>query len=167
MRESIVATAVLLCAFTCTQAFGQISNATVSGTIEDATHAVLPGVTITSTNTATGVSTTAVSNEAGTYNLPSLLPGPYKVSAELPGFQTRSYEVTLGNAQTIGAVGLPAHRTAFQTFATSGVATHAAGPHARLAKIPRKLLLPVRPRVHRRPRACRDVLRRHLGAGRH
>src|SRR5438477_3692397 len=96
MRKSIVATAVLLCALTCAQVFGQISNATVSGTIEDATHAVLPGVTITATDTATGVTTTAVSNEAGTYNLPSLLPGPYKVSAELAGFQTRSYEVTLG-----------------------------------------------------------------------
>jgi len=61
----------------------------------------LPGVTITATNTATGVTTTAVSNEAGTYNLPTLLPGPYKVSAELPGFQIRSYNVTLGNAQTV------------------------------------------------------------------
>src|SRR5438105_513659 len=101
MRKSIVAAAVLLCAVACTQAFGQISNATVSGTIEDATHAVLPGVMITATNTATGVTTTAVSNEAGTYNLPSLLPGPYKISAELPGFQTRSYDVTLGNAQTV------------------------------------------------------------------
>ena len=101
MRKSIVAAAVLLCAIACTQAFGQISNATVTGTIEDATHAVLPGVSITSTNTATGVTTTAVSNEAGTYNLPSLLPGPYKISAELAGFQIRSYDVTLGNAQTV------------------------------------------------------------------
>src|SRR5438128_5380548 len=101
MRKSIVAAAVLLCAVTCTQAFGQISNATVSGTIEDATHAVLPGVTITATNTATGVTTTAVSNEAGTYNLPTLLPGPYKVAAELPGFQMKIYEIALGNAQTV------------------------------------------------------------------
>src|SRR3989442_3167039 len=101
MRKSIVAAAVLLCAIACTQAFGQISNATVAATIEDAIHAVLPGVSITSTNTPTGVTTTAVSNEAGTYNLPSLLPGPYKISAELAGFQIRSYDVTLGNAQTV------------------------------------------------------------------
>ncbi|HEY2921408.1 MAG TPA: carboxypeptidase-like regulatory domain-containing protein, partial [Candidatus Binatia bacterium] len=100
MRKSIIAAAVVALV-PCLQAFGQISNATVSGTIDDATHAVLPGVTITATNTATGVTTTAVSNEAGTYNLPSLLPGPYKVNAELPGFQMKTYEVTLGNAQTV------------------------------------------------------------------
>src|SRR5438552_15843966 len=102
MRKSIVAAAVLLCAVACTQAFGQISNATVSGTIEDATHAVLPGVNITATNMATGVTTTAVSNEAGAYNLASLLPGKYKVTDEVPRVQTKTYEITLGNAQTVG-----------------------------------------------------------------
>jgi hypothetical protein len=92
---------VLLSLVLCTYALGQSTNATVSGTVEDSTRAVLPGVTITVTNTATGVASTAVTNEAGTYNVPSLLPGPYKVTAELPGFQTKTYEVTLGNAQTV------------------------------------------------------------------
>jgi len=101
MRKSFFAIIVVLFCVSGMQAFGQVSNATVSGTIEDPSRAVLPGVTITATNTATGVSTTAVSNEAGTYNLPSLLPGPYKVSADLPGFQMKTYEVTLGNAQTV------------------------------------------------------------------
>ena len=101
MRKSFIAIIVVLFSVSGLQAFGQISNATVSGTIEDPSRAVLPGVTVTATNTATGVSTTAVSNEAGTYNLPSLLPGPYKVSAQLPGFQMKTYEVTMGNAQTV------------------------------------------------------------------
>src|SRR5438552_4856247 len=101
MRKSIVAAAVLLCAIACTAALGQISTAKVSGTLEDATLAVLPGVSVTATNTATGVTPSAVSNEAGAYNLPSLLPGQYKVTSELPGFQTKTYEITLGNAQTV------------------------------------------------------------------
>src|SRR5215831_2538847 len=63
--------------------------------------AVLSGVTVTAANNSTGVVTTVVSNEAGAYTFPSLLPGPYKVTAELPGFQTKTYEVTLGNAQTV------------------------------------------------------------------
>src|SRR5205823_13821284 len=64
--------------------------------------AVLPGVSLTGTNNATGVVTTLISNEAGAYNLTSLLPGPYTVSAELPGFQKATYtNVTLGNAQQI------------------------------------------------------------------
>jgi hypothetical protein len=101
MRKSILGVFVLIAVVFCLPVNAQISNATVSGTIEDATKAVLPGVTITATNTATGVVTTAVSNESGVYNLPSLLPGPYKLSAELPGFQTKTYEATLGNAQTV------------------------------------------------------------------
>ena len=99
-RFSFIASALLFTVL-CTQAFGQSTNATVSGTAEDSSRAVLPGVTITVTNTATGIVLTAVTNESGTYNVPSLLPGPYKVTAELPGFQTKTYEVTLGNAQTV------------------------------------------------------------------
>ena len=38
-----------------TTAFGQINNATLTGTVADATGAVLPGVTVTATNTATGI----------------------------------------------------------------------------------------------------------------
>src|SRR2546425_1554475 len=100
LRVSVAMTLALSLALSIA-AFGQISNATVSGTIEDATRAVLPGVTVTATNTATGVVTTVLTNEAGAYNFVSLLPGPYKVSAELPGFQTKNYDITLGNAQTV------------------------------------------------------------------
>src|SRR6266850_2254569 len=100
LRVSVALTLALSLALSI-PAFGQISNATVSGTIEDATRAVLPGVTVTATNTATGIVTNVLTNEAGAYNFASLLPGPYKVTAELPGFQTRSYDITLGNAQTV------------------------------------------------------------------
>src|SRR6185503_11010946 len=61
-----------------------------------------PGVTVTSTNTATGVMTTVVSNESGAYNFASLQPGAYKLTAELPGFQARSYDnVTLGTSDQL------------------------------------------------------------------
>jgi hypothetical protein len=82
--------------------FGQVNNATLTGTVADATGAVLPGVTITATNTATGVVTMVVTNEAGAYNIPSLIPGTYTVSGELPGFQKHTYSnVVLGNAITV------------------------------------------------------------------
>src|SRR5215813_11695549 len=85
-----------------TASFAQINNATVSGTVADATGAVLPGVSVIATNTATGVVTTAFSNDAGAYNIPSLLPGTYTVSGELPGFQKQNYQnVALGNAVTV------------------------------------------------------------------
>ena len=84
------------------QAFGQSTNATVSGTVQDPSGALVPGVTITATNNDTGVVTTVLTNEAGAYNFASLLPGVYKVSAALPGFQTRTFtDVQLGNAERL------------------------------------------------------------------
>jgi hypothetical protein len=83
-------------------AFSQSTSATVSGTVEDATGAVLPGVSVTATNNDTGVVATVITNESGAYNFASLLPGAYQLSAELPGFQTRTYtDVKLGNAERV------------------------------------------------------------------
>src|SRR5262245_65111467 len=101
MRIHLVALPVLFFALVA-QAFGQSSNATVSGTITDSTGAVLPGLTVTATNNGTGVVTTVFSNESGLYNFASLLPGVYTVKAELPGFQTQIYtDVQLGNAAQV------------------------------------------------------------------
>src|SRR5438128_1170843 len=85
-----------------TYASAQSTNATLGGTVTDSSRALIPGVTITATNTQTGIVNTAVTNESGTYQFASLQPGVYKVSAELPGFQTQSYnDVTLGVAQQL------------------------------------------------------------------
>src|SRR5215813_8786009 len=102
MRKLAMVAAMLLLAALSTPSFAQSTYATVSGTVGDPSGAVLPGVSITATNNATGVVTTVVSNEAGAYNLTGLLPGIYTVAAELPGFQKASYtNVTLGNAQQV------------------------------------------------------------------
>ena len=85
--------------FASTPLFSQSSNGTISGTVADASGAIVPGVMVTATNNATGVVSTALSNDAGVYNFASLLPGTYKVSASIPGFQTRTFnDVQLGNA---------------------------------------------------------------------
>ena len=84
------------------RAFSQSTSATVSGTVQDASGALIPGATITATNNGTGVVTTVITNEAGAYNLASLLPGMYSVRAGLPGFQTRTFtDVQLGNAERV------------------------------------------------------------------
>src|SRR6267142_5955685 len=82
--------------------FGQTSNATLGGTVSDASGAFIPGVTVKATNTATGIVTTVFSNEAGAYQFASLQTGSYKVTAELPGFQTQAYNnVVLGISQQV------------------------------------------------------------------
>lgn len=102
VRRFTVIAFLMLAAALSKETFGQSTYATVSGTVEDATRALLPGVMITATNDGTGVVATALSNESGAYNITGLLPGVYTLSAELPGFQKSTYTgVTLGNAQQI------------------------------------------------------------------
>src|SRR6266446_5215211 len=102
MRTAFVVIGLTIALAMSTEAFGQSTSATVSGTIDDGTGALTPGVTVTATNNATGIVTTALSNEAGTYNFPSLQPGAYTVSAQLSGFQTSTYtDVQLGNRDQV------------------------------------------------------------------
>src|SRR2546421_4924143 len=74
-------------ALTCTTAWAQ-ATAQISGTVRDSSGAVLPGVEVTATQTETGISRTTVTNETGSYVLPNLPLGPYRLQAMLPGFQT-------------------------------------------------------------------------------
>src|SRR5215510_13505828 len=93
---------VCLCVCFAVQTFGQSSNARLSGTVNDSSGAVLPGVEIKATNNATGVVSTALSNDAGAYNFASLAPGVYTISSALPSFQTQTYrDVQLGNAAQV------------------------------------------------------------------
>src|SRR4030095_12016963 len=62
-------------------------DATLSGTVKDNTGGVLPGVTVTATNQASGITFTSVSDERGIYRMP-VRAGVYKISAELTGFTT-------------------------------------------------------------------------------
>src|SRR5678816_2236324 len=102
MKRINLVLAVLLAFFAAAPAFAQSTNATVSGTIEDPSRALIPGVTVTATNEGTGVTTTALTNESGAYSFQSLAPGIYKVSAALPGFQTQSFtDVRLGNGDQV------------------------------------------------------------------
>src|SRR5688572_13940940 len=77
---------------------GQSSNASISGFVQDVSKAFVPGVTVTATNTQTGVVVNSISNETGTYTIPSLLPGIYRLTATLPGFKTHTInDVNLGS----------------------------------------------------------------------
>ena len=84
---------VALCAllFTSTNALGQGSTtATVRGNIQDSSGGVVPGATVTLTNTGTKAVQTAVSDDRGQYLFSGLFPGTYDLKVELSGF--KSYE---------------------------------------------------------------------------
>jgi hypothetical protein len=94
--------AVVVCLILAVSGWSQTGiNASLSGTVADSTGALIPGVEVVARQTETGVASNALTNESGTYRFPSLQPGPYEVSASLPGFQTQAVRVTLGTAQQI------------------------------------------------------------------
>jgi hypothetical protein len=75
---------------------------TLNGRVFDQGDALLPGVTVTATNTGTNVSRTTVTNGEGLYSLPGLEPGAYAIQVELSGFATSTRTgVTLAVNQTL------------------------------------------------------------------
>src|SRR5437762_2761317 len=102
MRSAHVLVIVVLFSFSTLSGFAQVGiNATLSGTVSDATGALIPGVEVTARNTGTGVASTMVTNESGTDRFASLQPGSYEASAALPGFQAQTFRLMLGTAQQI------------------------------------------------------------------
>jgi carboxypeptidase family protein len=78
---------LLIAAIGCTAAWAQ-ATAQISGTVRDQSGAVLPGVEIKATQTDTNIERTTISNETGSWVLPNLPLGPYKLEVALPGFRT-------------------------------------------------------------------------------
>src|SRR5678815_1666956 len=102
MKKVLNVAAVLVCLLLSTAVLAQTVNATLGGTVADPSGALIPGVTITATNTGTGIVSTLVTNESGSYSFASLQPGAYKLTAALPGFQTETFtDVALGGAQQV------------------------------------------------------------------
>ena len=83
----VCGTAVVAMLIACGSVWAQ-ATATISGTVRDQSGGVLPGVTITVTQQETGLTRTTVSNDTGSYVLPNLPLGPYRLEAMLQGFAT-------------------------------------------------------------------------------
>ncbi|MGH9493964.1 MAG: carboxypeptidase-like regulatory domain-containing protein, partial [Candidatus Sulfotelmatobacter sp.] len=77
----------VLCLGCCAGVFAQ-STSQISGTVKDASGAVVAGAQITVTQTATGVTRTVTSDANGVYSLPSLPLGPYQMQVKKDGFTT-------------------------------------------------------------------------------
>src|SRR5436190_11846464 len=79
--------ALLGSTMTCASVWAQ-ATAQISGTVRDQSGAVLPGVEVTAAQTETSIARIAVTNETGSFVLPNLPLGPYRVEAALTGFRT-------------------------------------------------------------------------------
>jgi Carboxypeptidase regulatory-like domain len=101
MRKLLFLAVLLLLVVPFPAVFAQTTNATLGGTVTDPTGALIPGVSITATNTQTGIVNKLLTNEAGAYQFASLQTGTYSVRAELPGFQAQTREAALGISQQV------------------------------------------------------------------
>ena len=98
---------VFLCFTASASVFAQ-ATASISGRVVDQEGAVLPGVTVSVTNTATGAARDTITNGEGLYSIPALNPGSYTVTASLPGFKTVVLNAVVLNAGTPASVTSPA-----------------------------------------------------------
>jgi hypothetical protein len=95
-------------------AAAQVQTGSITGTVTDASGAVLPGVTITlSGDRLIGGPQTQVSDSAGSYRFDRLSPGTYGVKFELQGFRTvdqpnvrinAAFVATINGKMEVGAV---------------------------------------------------------------
>src|SRR5262244_3049197 len=68
-------------------AYGQFGVSTITGRITDPSGAVVSGATVVVTNADTNFTYNSVANAEGIFRIPSLQPGPYRVTVEAPGFK--------------------------------------------------------------------------------
>lgn len=72
---------------TCFPLAAQTATGTISGTITDATGAIIPAAKVTIENVRTGVRQSSTGNAQGHFIQPYLIPGEYKVTVEHVGFE--------------------------------------------------------------------------------
>src|SRR4029453_15905158 len=83
----VIAATALVFALAVAPATGQERFSGLTGTVSEASGAVMPGATVTITNKETGKLYTLVTDADGVYRILDLEPGRYSVKYELTGFQ--------------------------------------------------------------------------------
>ncbi|MGO9336989.1 MAG: TonB-dependent receptor domain-containing protein [Terracidiphilus sp.] len=90
------------CVVASQQAFAQVDEGSISGTIQDTTGAVVPGALVTLLNTDQGMTLQTTSSPTGVYTFSPVRIGHYKISATARGFsKTTQDNVTVNVAQSL------------------------------------------------------------------
>src|SRR5438270_6512284 len=88
MRSRSLPALIVFVALCCSMMFAQTTTGDMRGTVTDPTGAVVPGATVTVTNTDTGkVTRTVKTNGSGQYTAPLLEVATYSVTVEAQGFK--------------------------------------------------------------------------------
>jgi hypothetical protein len=95
LRAASVALAALMLSFAGPALRAQTDTGGIEGTVTDPTGAVIPGATVTATNTDDGQTLSAVSNGTGEFTILAVPRGNYAVQAVASGFQKAAVQVTI------------------------------------------------------------------------
>jgi len=88
MKRRLALLATVLCVIFAAPGISYAQDATLYGSVTDATNAVLPGATVTALHVDTGTQFVSVSDGSGSYRIPAMRVGVYRVTAEMSGFST-------------------------------------------------------------------------------
>lgn len=78
---------IILFSFGAVLAQAQASTADLRGTVTDPNDAIVPGATVTAKNASTGITRTVTATDEGVYQILSLPPGDYEISAQAATFK--------------------------------------------------------------------------------
>jgi len=87
LRQQLPAAVVCVLLLLTISAFGQSTTGTLRGQVLDPQGATVANAEVKVANQETGVVSNTATSSAGTWNVPSLLPGKYSVSVEAEGFR--------------------------------------------------------------------------------
>ena len=132
-------------------ALAQSTNGSLSGTVTDASGAVIPGVPVTATNSNTGIVASSTTNGAGVYQFASLQPGTYEISTRSQSFQAATvknvelqidarlsidFSLRVANAQAVVEVS-----TTLDALKEVGSTVGGVIPNQKLAELPMTVLM--------------------------
>ncbi len=89
--------------------WGQSTTGTIVGTVSDPSGLMIPGAEVLLVHPATGFERQTVSSEAGSFALPSLAPGEYRLTVKKEGFKTserRNLNLSASETLSVGEVRL-------------------------------------------------------------
>jgi hypothetical protein len=96
--------ALVFSLFTGVAVYAQVSGATLSGTVTDASGSAVPNATVSIKNTSTGIVKETTTDSAGLYSVPNLPPSVYEVKTTASGFSSQTQTgltLTVGAQQTL------------------------------------------------------------------
>ena len=83
-------------------AYAQSGLGSIAGTVTDSSEGRLPGATVHLVQLSTNTERVTITNEAGLFNIPSLVASDYSLTIDLPGFkQKKLAKLTLNTFQNL------------------------------------------------------------------